>query len=206
MKRYNFILSLALLFSGALLFSSCESSKIAYGNSYYFKQTPKKMSKKQLTSEESMTSNHQENSEAQKTGSKEAYVSTEVMDAEKSIQEKIEKVEQKIEKMKVLEEQKQERQNHSISLSKAEKKAFKKEKKAVQKALKKEVKALAKEYKKAPEEVKKQNDVSGNLRTGIILGAAGLVLLIIGSGNPILYALGTVLVVVGVVLILIDVL
>lgn len=205
MKRCNFIMSLALLFTIMLFFSSCESSKVAFGNSYYFKQTPKKIEEKNVASEGMSPTSEQENATVPQM-EEQAYASTEIIATEKSLQEKIEQVEQRVERMKALKKQEEERKVNNITLSKAEKRAFRKEKKAEQKELKKELKALAKEYKKAPEEVKKQSDVSGNLRTGIILGAAGLVLLIIGSGNPILYALGTVLVVVGVVLILIDVL
>ncbi|WPP51150.1 hypothetical protein [Catalinimonas niigatensis] len=204
MKRCNLILNLALLFSVVFFFSSCESSKIAFGNSYYFKQTPKKISKVQTAIEKPSPETQQKSISAQALDSKDGYASTEVMAAEKSIKEQIEKVEEKIKKMKTLEEEEKKREINNITLTKAEKKAFKKEKKAEQKELKKEIKVLAKEFKKAPEEVKKQQAVSGNTRTGIILGGVGLILLIIGG--PVLYTVGAILLVVGLVLILVDVL
>jgi len=71
--------------------------------------------------------------------------------------------------------------------------------------------AAKKEYKaavKSGDEIKAAeaaNNVSGYLRTGIILGAAGLVLLIIG-GSQLVTAVGSILLIAGVVFILLDVL
>jgi hypothetical protein len=72
------------------------------------------------------------------------------------------------------------------------------------KQLKKEVKELVKTYKRAPEKLEEVKAVSKNTKTGIILSAVGLILVLIG-GNP-LYTIGAVVLVVGLVLILLDVL
>jgi len=204
MKSIQITVSLAFSLCVLVLFSSCESSKVAFGNAYYFKQTPKSVAQAPKTDSAPLEKaeaieilEHESSEEAT-----EAFVSTENVAAVKSIEKKVEQVKEKM--MKVKELQAEEKTAANVNLSKAEKKALKKERKAEQKELKKEIKALAKEYKSAPEEVKKQADVTGNLRTGIILGAAGLILLIIGT--PVLYAIGTVLVILGLVFVLLDVL
>ena len=66
-------------------------------------------------------------------------------------------------------------------------------------------------YREAPASVKEQvkQQVEGFTRIGIIVGAAGLVMLLVGllaGGNGFLVALGGILLGIGVVFILIDVL
>ncbi len=55
-----------------------------------------------------------------------------------------------------------------------------------------------------------ENQVTGRLRTGIIIGAIGLLLLItagfFGGAAPIIYVVGAVLFIIGIVFILLDVL
>ncbi|MEK6477888.1 hypothetical protein WJR50_10150 [Catalinimonas sp. 4WD22] len=206
MKGTKITLSLSLSLIALVFFSSCESSKIAFGNSYYFKQTPKPVTQAEENSASEATSTLAEEQvkSVEVPDKTKVYASTEAIAAEKSIKEKIEKVEKRIERVKALNELEQKNEESKVTLSKAYKKELRKEQRVEKRELKKEIKALAKEYKKAPEEVKEQMAVSGNTRTGIILGAAGLILLIIGG--PILWTLGTILVVVGLVLILLDVL
>ena len=79
------------------------------------------------------------------------------------------------------------------------------------KQIRSDYRAAKKEYKvavKSGDEIKAAeaaNRVTGYLRTGIILGAAGLVLLIIG-GSQLVTAVGSILLIAGVVFILLDVL
>ncbi|MFA0961371.1 hypothetical protein AB9P05_06170 [Roseivirga sp. BDSF3-8] len=77
----------------------------------------------------------------------------------------------------------------------------KKEKKEVKKWVKKEAKSYKKEVLKA----EKADAVTRDMRTGIILGAVGLVLLLIAGGG-VLGAIGAILFVVGLVFILLEVL
>ncbi|MFP4094472.1 MAG: hypothetical protein ACLFUB_08315 [Cyclobacteriaceae bacterium] len=188
MKLLNLALSLILSAVAVALLSSCETSKIAYGNSYYFKQTPK-----------AVVSNLAE-AAAQETAV--ASIEKTVPATETDLAGKVER---RIEQVKVMEEQQAALVAAEKEVSKSERKAIEKELKAERKALKKEVKALVKEYKKSPEKFEKQDQVSGNTRTGIILGAVGLILVIIGGGS-VLWTIGTILLVVGLVLILLDVL
>ena len=77
------------------------------------------------------------------------------------------------------------------------------------KELKKETKESLKELKKDLKEYKKENkksvkQVSGNTRTGIIIGVAGLVLMILGTGT--VSSIGGLLLLIGVIFILVDLL
>ncbi|MDF9797547.1 septum formation inhibitor MinC [Catalinimonas alkaloidigena] len=208
MKSIKITLGLSLSLVSLVFFSSCESSKVAFGNSYYFKQTPKKVNQtnEALTSQEITSTNDDKPIEIENPLEKEAkvYASAEAIVAKQSIKEKIESVENRIEKVKALNELETKIEESQSALSKEEKRELRKEQRQEKRELKKEIKALAKEYKKAPEEVKQQMAVSGNTRTGIIIGAVGLILLIIGGA--VLYPIGAILLVVGLVLILIDVL
>lgn len=84
----------------------------------------------------------------------------------------------------------------------------KKEKRKLRKELvselKSEMKALKKMEKSDISSTQDTKDLTGDTRTGVILGGVGIILLILGG--PVLYTLGTILVIVGVVLILVDVL
>jgi hypothetical protein len=91
------------------------------------------------------------------------------------------------------------------SLSKEEKrelKQFLKEKIKEEKLAAREVKRDGKQLKAE----KKTQDLTPNVRTGLILGGVGIVLLILGGVNGVLAFAGTILVLAGVVFILMDVL
>lgn len=77
------------------------------------------------------------------------------------------------------------------------------------KAIKAQVKALKSEIKQAKKQQKQeQQRPTKNLRNGIILGAAGLIMMIIfgAAGIGILVGIGAIVLVVGIVLILLDLL
>ncbi|MGB3183678.1 MAG: hypothetical protein WBB45_19965 [Cyclobacteriaceae bacterium] len=78
------------------------------------------------------------------------------------------------------------------------------EKKEVKRWLKKKVRDF-KESAASPKQVEETDAVTRDTRTGIILGAAGLVLLLIGGGG-VVGAIGAILFVVGLVFILLEVL
>ena len=190
MKLLTNVLSLSILASLLMFSSACETSKIAYGNSYYFKATPKPDVKAETVSVP----------QADKLEVNLKKDAGSLPDFENRVLE----VEQKIEKLKSTQQKLEEAKEASSELSRSEKRKLVKEEKDQRKAIKKEVKSLAKEYKQSPERLEELEKVSGNLRTGIILGAVGAVLVIIGG--PLLYTIGAILLVVGLVLILLDVL
>lgn len=191
MKLFTKLSSLCILAGLLIVSSSCETSKIAYGNSYYFKATPKSTTKDEIAP-------------APRTEKLEANLKTkeEVLP---DFEERIVRVEEKITKLQATQDKLEEAKAASAELSRSEMRKMVKEEKAQRKALKKEVKSLVKDYKRAPEKMEKEDKVTGNLRTGIILGAIGLILVLIG-GPTILYTIGVILLVVGLVLILLDVL
>ena len=190
MKLFTNLLSLCLMAGTLISFSSCETSKIAYGNAYYFKATPKPTASKEVA-----PAPQAEKLEANFNKKKEVLP---------DLEERIIRVEEKFEDLQVVQRRLEEAKVASAELSRSEMRQIIKKEKAERKALRKEVKSLVKEYKQAPERLEQEEKVSGNTRTGIILGAIGLVLVLIGG--PVLYTIGAILLVVGLVLILLDVL
>lgn len=175
----------------AAVLSSCESSKIAFGNSYYFKQTPKQVAVKNSPEEEVVATI--------------GKVSPDVIKVDHQVKKSLAKLATLTnENIKLQSTLLSEREQ----LTRLEKKSIRQERKKNQREIRKELKTLRKEYRSAPEESKESfslTEVTGNLRTGIILGGAGLVLMIIG-GYSILSTIGALLLVAGLVFILIDVL
>ena len=82
------------------------------------------------------------------------------------------------------------------------KKVFQKQQRAERRAFRRDVKKLTKEIRQAPDEVQKEY-LSSNGRLGLILAAIGLVLLLVVPGQ-IGYILGTILLVVGILLLILD--
>lgn len=191
MKMTKFLLLFAISVMAASFLSSCESSKIAYGNSYYFKQTPKKIAPTQTQEKELVASIEKE--------------STEVVPVDDQVKRSVSQLatlaKEKAELTSALRSEKHE-------LTPSEKKSIRQDRRENKRAMRKELKTLVKEYRSSPEEFKESfslKEVTGNLRTGIIIGGVGLILMIIG-GYSVLYIIGSVLLVVGLVLILIDIL
>ena len=165
---------------GTLVCTSCQSSKIAYGNSYYFKATPRKTAK-----------------------APELYASTapvpiqsQPLSLKKSFAESVSPP------SPIHQAEKQ-------TLTRREaRQARKAQRKAVRTQLKQWLKAAPR--KASPQEVRAQAEqqVEGFSRAGIIVGAAGLVMLLVGvlASGAFLVTLGGILLGIGLVLILIDVL
>lgn len=180
------LIKLLLFFAGAaVLLTSCNSSKIAYGNSYYFKQTPKYTSS------------------AIEPVSSTAFIAStqaEVLPTAPSIHapmpEKLTKIAQSYEQV--------EEQLEEAPLTRVQKKTLKKEKRALRKQLKKELKSVYKPENKASV----AQEVTGLIKAGIIVGAAGAVMLAIGllANVAFLTSLGGIFLAIGVVFILIKVL
>ncbi len=191
MNIFRLLLSLAVLALTVTFLASCESSKIAYGNSYYFKQTPKKINQPPAAATQEALASVAQNSPASLTTD--------------------EKVKQSYHKLVTLAEDQakltQTLRTEKKEMTRSEKKDLRQEKRANKREMRKELKTLIQEYRAAsPQDTKEAlsaKAVSGNLRTGIIIGAVGLILLIIGG--PVLYPVGAILLVVGLVFILIDV-
>ena len=163
--------------SAAILFSSCQSSKIAYGNSYYFKQTPKSVEKP--------------SAEPAKESTLEASIEIEDISSE-DVATKMEEARQQI--TTIVEESNnsalKESVNRSQQLAKDLKsdQLTKKEIRGKRKQLRKEIKTLSKEFKNAaPDET---NDLDRNLKLALILFGVALILSILagaGGGASILW-------------------
>lgn len=190
MKMIRILLSLVVWVSAASFLSSCESSKIAYGNSYYFKQTPKKIADRETKEQDLVASIEKE--------------SADVLSVDEKVKESLGHV---ITLARENEELKSTLRTEKLELSRPEKKLIKQERRENKREMRKELKTLIKEYRAAPKEVKESfssEEVTGYLRTGIILGVVGLLLMILGSGS-VLGVIGVIALVAGLVFILIDV-
>ncbi|MEO1050635.1 MAG: hypothetical protein AAFX87_08405 [Bacteroidota bacterium] len=91
---------------------------------------------------------------------------------------------------------------------KSRKEYTKQEKKQIRKDFKQSIKTFAKAKKMGNEQLAKKSslELTGYLRTGVILGGVGILLLILSFGVDVLVFFGTVLLLAGIVFILIDVL
>ena len=181
------ILLLVNILFVSILLSSCQSSKTAFGNSYYFKATPK-----------TIADSSEEGDDKQAVASIES-----IQNEPTSLEERKEALDRKIVSL--------ENRQKSIEQTKADikrastpqaKRAFRKEQRAEKKAFRGELKELVKDIRTAPEELQTEN-LSSNGRLGLIFAAIGLVLLLVVPGQ-VGYILGTILLVVGLLLLILD--
>lgn len=199
MKFFSKILFFTIVAAAGGTLSSCNTSKIAYGNDYYFKAKPK------------TAVNHNyaepvpEADELKVANTLEAETPHPVPAFdEKVVAERIQKAKQDLENQ--VSSQKQSTANEEVAEIAESKfaKPMTRLDRAERRQHRREIKSAMKSYKKAPQATEQEAGVSRNTRAGIILGAAGVVLILLGGG--ILYTIGAVLLVVGVVLILLDIL
>lgn len=166
--------------SGALLigsvFTGCQSSKIAYGNSYYFKQSPREVAPESSTEPEKVLtdvpeepllvsaepkSQPHQTTEARITEAEQKIVNQSAP-RETGVQNRIEKITEMAASAR------------SSSLDRREKREKRQE-------IRREIKALSRELKASPQASSELSDLDPNLRKAIIFGGIGLVLSIIGS-------------------------
>lgn len=185
------------------VFSGCQSSKIAYGNSYYFKQTPKPVDKAIPFTEKTEVAKVPEQNEL--------YVSTReklgtVMNADammKQVRQQLQEVAAKSDNEFLKEKA---HRVDKITSSIQEGNLSKKETRTKRRELRKELRELAKEYRHAsPNEM---NDIEGGLLVSILLLGGGLLFIIIGavlggSGGGILVLLGALALIGGLVALII---
>ncbi|MEM6843659.1 MAG: hypothetical protein AAF632_15635 [Bacteroidota bacterium] len=178
------------LVSAAFIFSGCQSSKIAYGNSYYFKQTPKPTVKSPAASIEEGTL------EASIAADKvsEEDISTKIEEARQQIATVVEESSSPALKESINRTQQLAKEMHSDQLTKKEVREKRKE-------LRKEIRTLTKEFKNAaPEETK---EIDRKLKLALILFGVAIILSILAgvtaTGFGILWALSSIAWVAGVV-------
>ena len=154
----------------AALFSGCQSSKIAYGNSYYFKQAPKaKATAQRLDAVDKIVPNSAElyvSTQSEKLTQRDASALLE--QAQAQLLAEVEKRDNPALKESAL------RFNETVNSMKGQE-MTKKETRAKRKELRKELRTLAKEYKAAaPNETQ---DMDKQALLAIIFGGAGLIFL-----------------------------
>ena len=163
------------LFLALLLFTSCQSSKIAYGNTYYFKATPRPASAPVAEIPDNLLVSTQPIASA--VSAKQPKMVSKVINTPQILTEK------------------------NVSTQKG------------RRVVRKAFRAQLKQWLKAPQDKMQpqaSTELRGFSRVGVIVGAAGLVMLIIGlianGGGAFLVSLGGILLAVGVVFLLIDIL
>ena len=148
------------------MFSGCQSSKIAFGNSYYFKQTPKAVAQQPATVDKVAPNSAelQVSTKPQALAQRDASVLLE--QAQAQLLAEVEKTDSE-----ALKESAQ-RFNETVNSMKGQQ-LTKKETRAKRKELRKELRTLAKEYKAAaPNETQ---DMDKQALLAIIFGGAGLI-------------------------------
>lgn len=171
---------------GTLLCSSCQSSKIAYGNSYYFKASPRETSPR----------------ETAKTP--ELYASTAPVPLPSLSQRAATQVVVPALPARPVEEPTL-TQREARQARRAQRKAVRTQLKQWLEAAPLEAAPQQADIRETDAQAKQQID--GFTRVGIIVGAAGLVMLLVGllaGGNAFLVALGGILLGIGVVFWLVD--
>ena len=165
----------------ATCFSGCQSSKIAYGNSYYFKQTPRPVTPPTATEKANLKAS------LEKQGLAEEAVATKMAEAREQLDEVVAKSENTALQASVDRTKQLAREMKGEQLTRKEVRSKRKE-------LRQELRVLAKEFKNAaPEETQ---DIDRNLKLALILLGAALVLSIIAGatytgGYGILWLLAT---------------
>jgi hypothetical protein len=165
----------------ATCFSGCQSSKIAYGNSYYFKQTPRPVTPPTATEQANLKAS------LEKRALTEEAAATKMKEAREQLDEVVAKSEGSALQTSVARTKQLAREMKGKQLTRQEKRAKRKE-------LRQELRVLAKEFRNAAPE--QTQDIDRNLKLALILLGAALVLSIIAGatytgGYGILWLLAT---------------
>lgn len=175
--RTTMWLFLCILCTASLL-TGCQSSKIAYGNSYYFKQTPKPVHQAQVGAATEATPKTEDTPKSTELLVANEEVHTSPKDVETLVEHAQQQMVEMAEKSNSEALKEKAYKVNNINTSIKEGNLSKKDMRAKRKELRQEMRSLIKEYKAAPESV---NQMDQTLRLSIILGVAGLLLLIIGG-------------------------
>ncbi len=181
-------------FCAALAFSSCQSSKIAYGNSYYFKQIPKHVAATvDAATVDAATVDAAVVKDADTPGP--LYASTDDGSLAATTSDRSQTTS--------IFEEKHPELTKKAPATRAEKKEVRQQRRAQRKAFKKELKKLV-----HAQQAQDRDDVRGLIKAGIITGVAGAIMLLVGvlANVAFLTALGGIFLAVGVVLVLYKVL
>ena len=170
------ILLLSASFATAFLFTGCQSSKIAYGNSYYFKQQPRSTPVDKVKAPEKVAS----------LGVKDEVLLASIQHQVRQHQDPeslMKKARQKLDEQLAQTDRThlQERVRRVSALATSANTLNRQEKRARRKEIRQELKALAKEFKRSPQSSSDLDDLDPNLRKAIIFWGVGLILSIIGA-------------------------
>ncbi len=176
----------AFLVSAAFIFSGCQSSKVAYGNSYYFKQTPKTVAKPapkvEATDEATLEASVAEETAVEET-------------VETRMQEAKEKIAAALADENNAELQASFERTKQLVSDMDDEQLTKKEVRVKRKELKKEIRTLTKEFKNAAPEA--TQEIHRYLKYSLILFGVAVLLSIIAAvtvtgGFGVLWALSSI--------------
>jgi len=192
------ILSLVTsLLAVSILFSQCQSSKIAYGNKYYFKQTPRtadndtafdprteaptQVTSQGFTEEPVITASVQKSVVKQESAQEMILEAKEQLAANLNAGEKA-RLKQRAEKIQ------------NLAQSAQDEKIDRQERRAFRKEMKKEMKALARDFNSITESKDSNafDDLDDNLRKAIIFWAIAVGLGIFSAFVPFVYILASI--------------
>lgn len=184
--RTTMWLLLCMLCTVSLL-TGCQSSKIAYGNSYYFKQTPKPVHKAQVNAAIETTLKTEDTPKSTELLVANQEVSKSARDVEVLMahaQQQMLAIAESTNN-KTLKEKAYKVNNISVSIREGN--VSKKDIRAKRKEVRQEMRSLIKEYKASPKSVKDVDQMDQTLRLSIILGGGGLLIFILGAavGGPV---------------------
>ncbi|MGB3778209.1 MAG: hypothetical protein WA960_07605 [Tunicatimonas sp.] len=175
------------IFCLAVGFSGCQSSKIAYGNSYYFKQTPRPVAPPTAKETDNLKAS------LEKQGLTEQSLTAKMEEAREQLDEAVTKSENSAFQASVARTKQLAREMKGEQLTRKEVRGKRKE-------LRQELRTLAKEFKNAsPEETKA---IDRNLKLAIIFLGVALILSILAGSTPgygVLGLLATIAIIVSVV-------
>jgi len=184
----------AFLVSATFIFSGCQSSKVAYGNKYYFKQQPRTLTQ----GKELQPSAVPEKLESRSLADQELLASIDSeLKQHKNVEAMMEKATQKL--TKKLDEsghaQLAERVSNISDMAAATKdqSLTKREARNKRKEVRREIRELTKEWKAtSPNSESFLDDLDPNLKKAIIFWALGLVLSIVASFVPFVWILASI--------------
>ena len=163
--------ALLCAFGLVCLFSSCQSSKVAYGNSQYFKQTPRAVT-------QDLPVQETEPVEQQKLYASVLKAVTN-RDANMLVERAQKNLSAAVKRSNNADLKEKAQRMNELAASMKEGLLTKKEARAKRKELKKEVRSLTKEYKAMSPNA--TQDLDQGLKLSLILAGAGLLFLIIGG-------------------------
>lgn len=199
--RSTFFLFISLM-AVSILFSQCQSSKIAYGNKYYFKQTPRtekpvvpvaaRPEAPEQVLPQGLAQEPMVTASVERPIVKQQSTKQRMLEAKAQVEASLDAGEKAMLKQRA-------EQIQNLAMSAKDKQLDRKERRAFRKEMKKEMKALARDFNSITEsqETNFLDDLDENLRKAIIFWAIGLAISVVATFVPFIWILASISYLVG---------